>query len=250
MQPNKNFTLVGFRVSTQPTIINLVTREIKFMTIAIDKILKNGIIFDLKNWDNLMKNNYDILMIVDSLFNTLEKRKINYLLVGGIALLSYIDGRNTQDINLILSPQDLKMLPEITINDENNNFIRGNFNQLQIDILLTKNKLFHLILKKHITKRQFGERVINCVTVEGLIILKLYALPSLYRQGKFDRASIYENDVLLLLLNYSVNLKPILTILKKHLLNSDIEQIQEILLDIEARIKRFARQQKNLDNTY
>ncbi len=31
----------------------------------------------------------------------LAERKIEYWLVGGVALLSYVDGRNTQDIDLI-----------------------------------------------------------------------------------------------------------------------------------------------------
>ncbi|NEQ40500.1 MAG: hypothetical protein F6K40_31420 [Okeania sp. SIO3I5] len=131
--------------------------------------------------------------------------------------LSYIEGRNTQDIDLILSRQDLDNLSEIKITEENKDFIRGNFNQLQIDIWLTQNKLFKTILQQFVTEREFGNRLIRCVTVEGLIILKLYALPSLYRQGKFDRASIYENDLLLLLLNYQVDLPPLLKLVSKHL---------------------------------
>ncbi|GGA02197.1 hypothetical protein [Okeania sp. KiyG1] len=161
--------------------------------------------------------------------------------------LSYIEGRNTQDIDLILSRQDLDNLSEIKITEENKDFIRGNFNQLQIDVLLTQNKLFNTISQQFVTEREFGNRLIRCVTVEGLIILKLYALPSLYGQGKFDRASIYENDLLLLLLNYQVDLPPLLKLLSKHLLESDLEEIKEILANIQARIKRFSSQQKRLD---
>lgn len=90
--------------------------------------------------------------------------------------------------------------------------------------------------------------MIHCVTVEGLIILKLYALPSLYRQGNFDRVSIYENDILLLMLNYPVKIYPILKILNKHLIKSDQEEIKEILKDIDSRIKRFSRQKKQLED--
>lgn len=50
-------------------------------------------------------------------------------------------------------------------------------------------------------EQQFGDRSIRCATIEGLIILKLYALPSLYRQGNFDRLSLYENDIPQLLIN-------------------------------------------------
>jgi hypothetical protein len=218
------------------------------MVVAISEIIINGLIFDVKNWQNHLMNTNKLLEDVDDLFNTLEQLSINYLLVGGIALLSYIEGRNTQDIDFILSRQDLDNLSTIKITEENKDFIRGNFNQLQIDILLTQNKLFKTILQSFVTEREFGNRLIRCVTVEGLIILKLYALPSLYRQGKFDRASIYENDILLLLLNYQVDLTPLLKLLKKHLLESDLEEIKEIIFDIQARIKRFSQQQKRLES--
>jgi hypothetical protein len=218
------------------------------MTVAINEIVKNALVFNLKNWEKKRLNTNDLLDVVESLFSTLEKCEVNYLLVGGVALLSYIEGRNTQDIDLILSRQDLQVLPELQILDENNDFIRGNFKDLQIDILLTQNNLFKTVLLQFLTERKFGERVIRCVTVEGLILLKLYALPSLYRQGKFDRVSIYENDILLLMLNYNVDTESILTLLKKHILKSDLEEVQEVLVDIQGRIKRFYRQQKNIDN--
>ena len=217
------------------------------MVVAIGEIVTNGIIFDLKNWQNNLINTNNLLDDVDDLFDSLKQRKINYLLVEVVALLSYIEGRNTQDIDFIISRKDLHNLSEIKITEENKDFIRGNFNQLQIDILLTQNKLFKTVLQNFVTEREFGNRLIRCVTVEGLIVLKLYALPSLYRQGKFDRASIYENDILLLLLNYKVDLLPLLKLLSKHLLESDLEERKEILGDIQARIKRFYRQQKRLD---
>ncbi len=215
------------------------------MVVAIGQIVTNGIIFDLKNWQNNLMDTKNIFDDVEDLFNTLEQGNINYLLVGGVALLSYIEGRNTQDIDFILSRQDLDSLSEIEITDENNDFIRGKFNQLQIDILLTQNKLFKTILQKFVTEREFGNRIIRCVTVEGLIILKLYALLSLYPQGKFNRASIYENDILLLLLNYQVDLPPLFKLLSNHLLASDLEEIKEILADIQAKIQRFSRQKKD-----
>ena len=38
-----------------------------------------------------------LFQAVDRLFGLLEHRKIAYVLVGGIALLQYVDGRNTED---------------------------------------------------------------------------------------------------------------------------------------------------------
>lgn len=217
------------------------------MVAAISEIVKNGILFDLKNWQKGMSNTDQFVQFIENVFDTLTDRNIDYLLVGGVALLSYVDGRNTQDIDLILAKSDLKALPEITIIEENNDFIRGEFRNLTIDILLTQNKLFNKIIQEFATIRQFGTKNIRCVSVEGLIILKFYDLPSLYRQGKFERVSIYENDILLLLLNYSVDLKEVLQILSNYLLPSDLEELNEIATDIESRIKRFATQKKKLE---
>jgi hypothetical protein len=102
-------------------------------TLAIGEILKNGVLFDMKNWGNELSNASHLPEIVDRLFTTLADRNIKYLLVGGVALLSYIEGRNTQDIDLILSIEDLSQFPEITITDENKDFARGLYEGLQID---------------------------------------------------------------------------------------------------------------------
>jgi hypothetical protein len=208
------------------------------MTPNIGAVLTHGQTFDPKNWSNNLVNETTLFGAVNTLFDLLERRQIPYLLVGGIALLSYINSRNTQHIDLILSRQDLQKLPEITITDENKNFIRGEFEQLQIDILLTENKLFQQVSKSCLAERQFGNRTIRCVTVEGLILLKLYALPSLYRQGIFDRASLYENDILLLLIDYPLNPTPLVNRLKPHLLESDLDALGQLLEDLQTRVRR------------
>src|SRR5580658_497570 len=56
------------------------------------------------------------------LFQILHERKIPYVLVGGIAMLTYIEGRNTKDVDLVLSVESLKLLPEIIISDQNREF--------------------------------------------------------------------------------------------------------------------------------
>lgn len=215
--------------------------------VAISEIVKNGIAFDLKNWQKEMSNIENLTEFIETIFDTLNERNIDYLLVGGVALLSYVEGRNTQDIDLILAKPDLLSLPELDIINENNDFIRGEYGDLTVDILLTQNQLFQKITQQFATIRQFGEKNIRCVTVEGLVILKFYALPSLYRQGNFERVSIYENDILLLLLNYPINLNPIFQILSEHLLPTDLEEIRSICSEIESRIKRFSAQQEKLD---
>ena len=185
-----------------------------------------------------------LLAQVEQLFNLLESRKADYVLVGGIALLTYVEGRNTQDIDLIMALPSLTKLPEIKIESQDLYFARGKFGELQIDILLTKNPLFATVDKKYTTSKQFMDRTIRCATVEGLILLKLFALPSLYRQGSFERVGIYENDIATLMNAFNPKMEPLFTELKKHLNETDMEEAHRITSDIEARIQRFRKASK------
>jgi hypothetical protein len=75
--------------------------------------------------------------------------------------------------------------------------------------------------------------------VEGLLLLKLYALPSLYRQGDFARVSLYENDIAVLVQAYSPDLPSLLQTLSEHLSASDLAELRSIVADIQERIARF-----------
>jgi hypothetical protein len=200
----------------------------------------------MKNWDGEAFNPDRLPGIVEQFFGLLLARQIDYVLVGGIAMLSYVEGRNTQDIDFILPRSALLELPEVIISEENRDFARGDFSGLQIDFLLTQNKLFERVKRQFVTRRSFGEITLRTVTVEGLVLLKLYALPSLYRQGKFDRASLYESDVTLLLLNYAIELEPLTQILKKYLIASDLAELAQTMTEIEARIRRFRQSHDRL----
>ncbi|RMF70187.1 MAG: hypothetical protein D6742_00810 [Cyanobacteria bacterium J069] len=48
-----------------------------------------------------------LLKTVDRLFEELDSSGAPYLLVGGIAMLTYVEGRNTEDIDLIMRRPDL-----------------------------------------------------------------------------------------------------------------------------------------------
>ena len=213
-------------------------------TLQIGSILRNAVTFNFKNSSEVIMNADSLLAQVEQLFNLLESRKADYVLVGGIALLTYVEGRNTQDIDLIMALPSLTKLPEIKIESQDLYFARGKFGELQIDILLTKNPLFATVDKKYTTNKQFMDRTIRCATVEGLILLKLFALPSLYRQGSFERVGIYENDIATLMNAFSPKMEPLFTELKKHLNETDMEEAHRITSDIEARIQRFRKASK------
>lgn len=207
--------------------------------VHIGNVIRNAVVFDFKKSRGEAVTDDNLIQTVDELFKLLDERRIDYLLVGGIAVLQYTEGRNTQDIDLIMAVSSLAKIPEIEVIERNPDLIRGRFKSLQIDLLLTTNPLFDRVMTDYATKQNFIESSIRCATVDGLLLLKLYALPSLYRQGSFARVGIYENDVATLMQLYRPDIVPLLGELKKYLDDTDFEAVNEIADEIQQRITRF-----------
>lgn len=208
--------------------------------LAIGEIVRNGIAFDLKNWGGQTMND-DLKIMVERLFALLSERQVDYVVVGGVALLQYVEGRNTQDIALIMALSSLERLPEIELTERDESYARGTYEGLQIDILLTQNPLFAFVRQQHASPAVYAESTITTATVEGLILLKLYALPSLYRQGDFARVGIYENDVATLLHAYRPNVEALLVELAPFVSDSDLQEIRDIVKDLQTRFSRFEK---------
>lgn len=181
----------------------------------------------------------DLAGDIRRLFALLNARRVSYVLVGGVALLKYIEGRNTEDIDLLLSLAALESMPEIEITDRNRDFARGHFGDVQVDVLLTRNPVFALVQKNHVTVHQFSEIAVPCATVEGLLLLKLYALPDLYAQSKFQRAMLYENDIAMLAQKHEADLPMILTMLKPFVNAGQYEELMRIIDEIHAKLRRM-----------
>lgn len=207
--------------------------------VVISEIIRNGVTFDFKNWNREIMNGDDLAASVGRLFALLDERQIDYVLVGGVALLQYVEGRNTQDIDLIMALSSLQAVPEIQLLQRDEYLVRGTCEGLQLDILLTTNPLFAHLQNAHAVPRTFAEQTIMTATVEGLILLKLYALPSLYRQGDFVKVGIYENDVATLLRAYRPDVEGLLDELKPFVNNADMHEIRDIVADLQARFSRF-----------
>lgn len=209
-------------------------------------ILSNGIMFDPKNWTQpvtAMTLPADLNTSINHLFDWLHTNQVEYLLVGGVAMLCYVEGRNTQDIDLILEANSLPNSP-LEVTQQDKNFARANYENLQVDLLLTTNPLFKLVLNDYKSTWEIDDRSIPCATPDGLILLKLYALPSLYRQGQFQRANLYESDITALLIQFPELINSIdsfMSILQKHLLQSDIDALNEVINDITRRVQRSHR---------
>lgn len=213
-------------------------------SVQIGNVIRNAVAFNIKNWLGGSMNSDSLIQSVQDLFSVLEQRKIDYVLVGGIALLHYVEGRNTQDLDLLMSLSSVEKLPELKISSQDMYFVRANYGELDIDVLLTKNPLFKKVHSKYSNAQRFLDRNIPIATVDGLLLLKLYALPSLYRQGNFARVGIYENDIATLLHDYEPDVNTLLSEISNFVIESDLAEIKNILADIQKRIKRFKNESR------
>jgi len=209
------------------------------LRVHIGEVVRNAIVFKPANHQEPSVNSDFLIETVARFFSLLRERQIEYVLVGGIALLQYVEGRNTEDIDLIMAVSSVEQMPELIVTTRDEDFARGKIGDLKVDVLLTSNPLFDHVRKSYTATRHFVEQDIPCATVEGLILLKLYALPSLYRQGNFTRVGLYENDVATLLHAYSPPIERLLEELVPYLSESDITQVKQIIHEIQQRISRF-----------
>ena len=213
-------------------------------SVQIGDVIRNAVVFNVKNWLGGTMNSDSLIQSVQDFFTVLEQRKIDYVLVGGIALLHYVEGRNTQDLDVLMAVASLEKLPELKVSSQDMYFVRAKYNELEIDVLLTQNPLFKKVHSEYSKVQRFLDRNIPLATVEGLLLLKLYALPSMYRQGNFARVGIYENDIATLLHYYQPDMKPLLSELSKYVNETDFAEIQSVVTDIQNRIKRFKNESR------
>lgn len=213
-------------------------------SVQIGDVIRNAVVFNVKNWLGGTMSSDSLIQSVQDFFAVLEERKIDYVLVGGIAILHYVEGRNTQDLDLLMAVTSLEKLHELKITSQDMYFVRAKYNELEIDVLLTQNPLFKKVHSEYSKVQRFLDRDIPLATVEGLLLLKLYALPSMYRQGNFARVGIYENDIATLLHYYQPDLKPLLSELSKYVNETDFAEITGVVTDIQNRIKRFKNESR------
>ena len=83
-------------------------------SVQIGNVIRNAVVFNVKNWLGDTMNADSLLESVERLFALLETRQIDYVLAGGVALLYYVEGRNTEDLDLIMALSSLEKLPEFS----------------------------------------------------------------------------------------------------------------------------------------
>ncbi len=204
-------------------------------------IVQNGLVFDPRLWTREadLLSQVPLLKHVQDLFDLLEARRIPYVLVGGIALLYYVEGRNTRDLDLLLALKDLARLPEVHVTHQHGPFAQGRFRSLDLNFLLTTNPLFRRVQQEYTQTVTLLGRNVTIATLEGLLLLKLYALPSLYRPGDFTKVSLYENDIVLLMYHDEVAPESLLEVLKTYLGKGGWQSLKEIVGEIQRQVQRF-----------
>ncbi|SRR6266446_9233071 len=76
--------------------------------LRIGETIRNAVLFNPENHQEGLMNSDLLIETVARFFTLLRERQIEYVLVGGIALLQYVEGRNTEDIDLIMAVSALE----------------------------------------------------------------------------------------------------------------------------------------------
>jgi hypothetical protein len=228
--------------------------ELRGKDFRIGDVLHDAWAFDPKLWrGDQMGVAEDFGPAVTLLLELLSERHVAYALVGGMATLKYLEGRNTKDVDLIVAPSCLQDLPEIEVKARGEHFARARFAEVRLDLLLTTDPLFAKVLRSYTIAHHFEDlprQPVPCATVEGLVLLKLYALPSLYQQGDFVRIGLFENDAASLLHAYRPQIEPLLAELGEHLSDSDLVAVRTLVADLQRRFEpRFGPQQDEISGS-
>jgi len=95
----------------------------------------------------------------------------------------------------IIAKDDIETVKELQKESSDRNFGRYLYQGTRIDALYRDNPIFDYVMTNCLDSAVIEGREITRATPEGIILLKLYALSSLYQQGQHRRAMTYENDI-------------------------------------------------------
>ena len=93
--------------------------------IDIAEVLRDAQLGDLRMLAEERMGYDQLHSVTEALFDLLEARGLDYVLVGGLAVLQYVEGRNTNDIDLILAPSDFDRWPELKVASRDNDVARA-----------------------------------------------------------------------------------------------------------------------------
>ena len=147
--------------------------------------------------------------------------------------------RTTAYYDYIIAKDDIETVEELQKESSDRNFGRYLYQGTRIDALYRDNPIFDYVMTNCLDSAVIEGRKITRATPESIILLKLYALPSLYQQGQHRRAMTYENDISGLLMQVTdINAERIFKVLVGELLPSQIDELDNILKDCQLRAQR------------
>ena len=137
--------------------------------LAICQSIYDANAYNIQNWRDGFPIDYEMLpVLVIKFLNLLEEKKVDFCIVGGIAYLAYIQDRNTKDLDILISVQELeKIIDDVEVTNKDANFTNANFEGMNIDFLKTSNSLFEYIKKHETTEYNFKEGLYPVATING-----------------------------------------------------------------------------------
>jgi len=221
---SRNKTMRNFSF-TEPTF------QARQFQLEISQTIYDANVFDVKNWKKGFRFNPDMLPdSVIKFLSLLAEKAVDYCIVGGIAYLAYIEDRNTKDLDILISIEELdKILPFVEVGSEDANFINAVFEGLTIDFLKTSNALFKYVKKNQTIDYEFVEGNFPIATVEGLVLMRFDAIIDLYQKGKFDKVSRYEWDLSTLTRHYDIDWNHIFTVSEQFFTKGQIGEFKKMV---------------------
>lgn len=211
--------------------------------LEISQTIYDANVFDVKNWKKGFRTNPDMLPdSVIKFLSLLGELNVDYCIVGGIAYLAYIQDRNTKDLDVLISVEELrKITPFVEVESEDANFANAVFEGLKIDFLKTSNALFRYVRENQTTNYEFVEGAFPIATVEGLVLMRFDAIIDLYQKGNFNKALRYESDLQFLTVNYEIDWENIFALAEEFFTKGQIREFRKMVADWQKpRRNRFA----------
>lgn len=201
--------------------------------LEIGQTIYDANVFDIKNWKNGFRTNPDMLPdSVTKFLSLLDELAVDYCIVGGIAYLAYIEDRNTKDLDILISVEELsKISPFVEVESEDANFANAVFEGLKIDFLKTSNALFKYVKKSQTVEYGFVEGAFPIATVEGLVLMRFDAIIDLYQKGNFNKTMRYESDLKFLTANYKIDWDQIFNVSEQFFTAGQIREFKKMVAD-------------------
>ena len=201
--------------------------------LAICQSIYDANAFNIRNWRDGFPVDYDMLPeLVLKFLELLEEKQVDFCIVGGIAYLAYIEDRNTKDLNILVSVQELeKIIDYVEVTNKDVNFTNAVFEGMRIDFLKTSNAIFDYVEKHETTTYNYVEGNYPIATINGLILMRFDAIIDLYQKGKFGKIPRYELDLQYLTINYEIDWGHIWKISKQFFTDGQISKFKKMVAE-------------------